>query len=89
MRIQSLCGEGEAPRYLPCLAQHCGLCPADPRAGHHVRQGATQEVLCEPPKDGPHEGRTSPGRPVSLGILGLLGNAGTPSVRSEKTSKIV
>ena len=44
MRIQSLCGEGEAPRYLPCLAQHCGLCPADPRAGHHVRQGATQEV---------------------------------------------
>lgn len=75
--------------YLPCLAQHCGLCPADPRAGHHVRQGAMQEVLCEPPKDGPHEGRTSPGRPVSLGIHGLLGNAGTPSVRSEKTSKIV
>lgn len=55
MRIQNLCGEEKPLVYLPCVAQHCGLCPADPRAGHHIRQGAMQEVLCEPPKDGPHE----------------------------------
>ena len=31
MKVQSLCGEGEAPRL-------SSLCLADPRAGHHGRQ---------------------------------------------------
>lgn len=89
MKIQSLCAEGEAPRLSSLSTPALGLVSGRPQGRPPREAGAIQEVLCEPLKDGPHEGRTCPGRPVSLGILGLLGNAGTLSVRSEKTSRIV
>lgn len=55
MEIQSVCGEGEARRLSSLSAPALGLVSGRPQGRPPREAGAIQAVVCEPPKDAPHE----------------------------------